>query len=39
VSIDEIALHDFNFIDIGEPTGDRGFIPVMIKSLVFPNQI
>jgi len=39
VSIDEIALHDFNFIDIGEPTGDRGFIPVVIKSLVFPNQI
>jgi ethanolamine utilization protein EutA len=39
VSIDEIALHDFNFIDIGEPTGDRGFIPVVIKSLVFPNKI
>jgi ethanolamine utilization protein EutA len=39
VSIDEIVLHDFNFIDIGEPTGDRGFIPVVIKSLVFPNQI
>ena len=38
VSIDEIALHDFNFIDIGEPT-DRGFIPVIVKSLVFPNQI
>ncbi len=39
VSIDEIVLHDFNFIDIGEPTGDRGFIPVIIKSLVFPNRI
>jgi len=39
VSIDEIVLHDFNFIDIGEPTGDRGFIPVIVKSLVFPNRI
>jgi ethanolamine utilization protein EutA (predicted chaperonin) len=26
-------------VDIGEPTGDRGFIPVIIKSLVFPNQV
>jgi ethanolamine utilization protein EutA len=39
VSIDEIVLHDFNFIDIGEPTGARGFIPVIVKSLVFPNRI
>ncbi len=37
VSIDEIKLSDFNFIDIGEPTGDRGFIPVIKKSLVFPQ--
>jgi len=35
ISIDEIRLGDFNFIDIGEPTGDRGFIPVIVKSLVF----
>lgn len=39
VSIDEIVLHDFNFIDIGEPTGERGFIPVIVKSLIFPNRI
>jgi len=26
VSIDEMVLHDFNFISIGEPTGKRGFI-------------
>ncbi len=39
ISIDEIKLGDFNYIDIGEPTGDRGFIPVIIKSLVFPNQV
>ncbi|MFQ6053693.1 MAG: ethanolamine ammonia-lyase reactivating factor EutA, partial [Candidatus Bathyarchaeia archaeon] len=38
VSIDEIRLQDFNFIDIGEPTGERGFIPVIIKSLVFPSS-
>ena len=39
ISIDEIKLGDFNYIDIGEPTVDRGFIPVIIKSLVFPNQV
>ena len=38
LSIDEIRLDDFNYVDIGEPAGDRGFIPVIIKSLVFPNQ-
>jgi len=35
ISIDEVKLSDFNYVDIGEPTGDRGFIPVIIKSLVF----
>ena len=39
ISIDEIKLGDFNYVDIGEPTGDRGFIPVIIKSLVFPTQV
>jgi ethanolamine utilization protein EutA len=39
ISIDEIKLGDFDYVDIGEPTGDRGFIPVIIKSLVFPNQV
>ncbi len=39
ISIDEIKLGDFNYVDIGEPAGDRGFIPVIIKSLVFPNQV
>jgi ethanolamine utilization protein EutA len=38
ISIDEIKLSDFNYVDIGEPTGDRGLIPVIIKSLVFQNQ-
>lgn len=39
ISIDEIKLGDFNYVDIGEPTGDRGLIPVIIKSLVFPTQV
>ena len=38
ISIDEVKLGDFNYVDIGEPAGDRGFIPVIVKSLVFPNQ-
>ncbi|MFH0848878.1 MAG: ethanolamine ammonia-lyase reactivating factor EutA [archaeon] len=38
VSIDEIRLQDFNFVDIGEPEKKGNFIPVVIKSLVFPNQ-
>ena len=38
ISIDEIRLSDFNYVDIGEPTGDRGFIPVIIKSLVFQKR-
>ena len=37
ISIDEIKLGDLNYVDIGEPTGDRGFIPVVVKSLVFPK--
>jgi len=38
VSIDEIRLQDFNFIDIGEPVDKGGFIPVIIKSLVFSTS-
>lgn len=37
ISIDEIKLQDFNYIDIGEPTPE-GFIPVIIKSLIFPAR-
>jgi ethanolamine utilization protein EutA len=39
ISIDEIKLSDFNYIDIGEPAGDRGFIPVIVKSLIFPDRL
>lgn len=38
VSIDEIKLEDFNFIDIGEPTEKGRFIPVVVKSLIFPKE-
>jgi ethanolamine utilization protein EutA len=35
ISIDEVKLSGFNYVDIGEPKGERGLIPVIIKSLVF----
>ena len=38
VSVDEVALQDFNFIDIGEPEIDRAFLPVVVKSLIFPSK-
>jgi ethanolamine utilization protein EutA len=37
ISIDEIKLSDFNYIDVGEPQGSRNLIPVIVKSLVFPK--
>ena len=38
VSIDGIALADFDFIDIGEVIRATGSVPVVIKSLVFPGE-
>jgi ethanolamine utilization protein EutA (predicted chaperonin) len=38
VSIDGIALHEFDFIDIGEMIPASGAVPVVIKSLVFPGS-
>lgn len=38
VSIDGIALHEFDFIDIGALMDTSGAVPVVIKSLVFPNN-
>jgi ethanolamine utilization protein EutA len=35
VSIDQVQLHDFDFIDIGEELPDQRAVPVVIKSLVF----
>jgi ethanolamine utilization protein EutA len=36
VSIDGIALREFDFIDIGEIIPASGAVPVVIKSLIFP---
>jgi ethanolamine utilization protein EutA len=38
VSIDGIALKEFDFIDIGEVLRDTGAVPVVIKSLLFPSD-
>jgi len=37
VSIDGISLKEFEFIDIGEFLESSGAVPVVIKSLVFPE--
>ncbi len=37
VSIDGIVLRDFDYCDIGVPMDASGALPVVIKSLVFPN--
>ena len=36
VSIDGIALNDFDYIDIGALIPSSGSVPVVIKSLIFP---
>ena len=38
ISIDGIELKEFDFIDIGEMLKQTGAVPVVIKSLVFPNE-
>ena len=38
VSIDGIALKEFDFIDIGALLPSSGAVPVVIKSLVFPGS-
>jgi len=38
VSIDGIALKEFDFVDIGELIPASGAVPVVIKSLVFPGS-
>ena len=37
VSIDGIVLHEFDYIDIGALLDTSGAVPVVIKSLVFPQ--
>jgi ethanolamine utilization protein EutA len=36
VSIDSVALEEFDFIDIGAVLPESGAVPVVIKSLIFP---
>lgn len=38
VSIDGIALSEFDFIDIGEVLRSTGATPVVVKSLLFPTE-
>jgi ethanolamine utilization protein EutA len=38
VSIDGVVLQEFDFIDIGALLDTSGAVPVVIKSLVFPNS-
>lgn len=38
VSVDGIVLHAFDFIDIGALLDTSGAVPVVIKSLVFPDS-
>ena len=38
VSIDSITLSEFDFIDIGAPLTGSAAVPVVIKSLLFPNS-
>jgi len=38
VSIDGVVLREFDFIDIGELLETSGAVPVVIKSLVFPDS-
>lgn len=38
ISIDGIELNEFDFIDIGSLIPSSGAVPVVIKSLVFPNE-
>ena len=38
ISIDGIALNDFDYIDIGALIPSSGAVPVVIKSLIFPTS-
>jgi len=38
ISVDEVSVQDFSFIDIGKLEEDRVFLPVVVKSLVFPKK-
>jgi ethanolamine utilization protein EutA len=33
--IDQVALREFDYVDVGAPLPDQGVVPVVVKSLVF----
>ncbi|MHA1825225.1 MAG: ethanolamine ammonia-lyase reactivating factor EutA, partial [Candidatus Heimdallarchaeota archaeon] len=35
ISIDELALREGDYIDIGEPMADKQIVPVVVKTLIF----
>ena len=35
ISVDQLHLHDFEYIDIGRTLEKTGTVPIIIKSLVF----
>jgi ethanolamine utilization protein EutA len=35
VAVDEIDVTDLDFVDVGQPLGNRAAVPVVVKSLVF----
>ncbi|MEA2070647.1 MAG: ethanolamine ammonia-lyase reactivating factor EutA [Asgard group archaeon] len=37
ISIDELALREGDYIDIGEPMADKQVVPVVVKTLIFNN--
>jgi ethanolamine utilization protein EutA len=39
ISIDGIALSEFDDIDIGALTPSSGAVPVVIKSRIFPSSV
>jgi ethanolamine utilization protein EutA len=38
VCVDQIALSDLDFIDVGELVPERSVVPVVVKSLVFAER-
>ncbi len=38
ISIDGVALNEFDYIDIGTLIPSSGAVPVVVKSLIFPGS-